>query len=139
MVKMRLSNQVLPTHLGSYIYDFHKKWPILWPPSPFIRKNEQYVYCLKTIESTDTWEISSPPQALFMWTSWMYGFKILLDKSWHCVKSVCMRSNSGSYFPAFGLDTERYGVSLRIQFECGKMRTRIITQKIQNIRTMQIT
>ena len=25
-------------------------------------------------------------------------------------------------FPAFGLNTERYGVSLRIQSECGKMR-----------------
>ena len=27
---------------------------------------------------------------------------------------------SGPYFPAFGLNTERYGVSLRIQSECGK-------------------
>ena len=31
---------------------------------------------------------------------------------------------SGPYFPAFGLNTERYSVSLRIQSECGKMRTR---------------
>ena len=31
---------------------------------------------------------------------------------------------SGPYFPAFGLNTERYGVSLRIQSECGKIRTR---------------
>ena len=30
---------------------------------------------------------------------------------------------SGPYFPAFGLNTERYSVSLRIQSECGKMRT----------------
>ena len=30
---------------------------------------------------------------------------------------------SGLYFPAFGLNTERYGVSLRIQSECGKTRT----------------
>ena len=29
------------------------------------------------------------------------------------------------HFPAFGLNTERYSVSLRIQSECGKMRTRI--------------
>ena len=44
----------------------------------------------------------------------------------HCVKSVRIRSFSGShYYPAFGLNTERYGVSLRIQSECGKMRTRI--------------
>ena len=31
---------------------------------------------------------------------------------------------SGPYFPAFGLNTDRYGVSLRIQSECGKTRTR---------------
>ena len=34
-------------------------------------------------------------------------------------------SFSGPYFPAFGLNTERYGVSLRIQSECGKIQTRI--------------
>ena len=28
------------------------------------------------------------------------------------------------HFPAFGLNAERYGVSLRIQYECRKMRTR---------------
>ena len=28
------------------------------------------------------------------------------------------------YFPAFGLNSKRYGVSLRIQSECGKIRTR---------------
>ena len=31
---------------------------------------------------------------------------------------------SGPYFPAFGLNTERYEVSLCIQSECGKIRTR---------------
>ena len=31
---------------------------------------------------------------------------------------------SGPYFPAFGLNTERYEVSLRIQSACGKIRTR---------------
>ena len=31
----------------------------------------------------------------------------------HCVKSVRIRSYSGPYFPTFGLNTERYGVSLR--------------------------
>ena len=43
----------------------------------------------------------------------------------HCVKSVRIRSYSGPHFPAFGLNTERYSVSLRIQSECGKIRTRI--------------
>ena len=33
----------------SSIYDVHKKLPIFWPPLfPTIRKNEQYIYCLKT-------------------------------------------------------------------------------------------
>ena len=41
-----------------------------------------------------------------------------------CVKSVQQRSFSGPYFPAFGLNRERYGVSLCIQSECGKIRTR---------------
>ena len=41
------------------------------------------------------------------------------------VKSVRIRSYSGPYFPTFGLNTERYGVSLRIQSEWGKIRTRI--------------
>ena len=43
----------------------------------------------------------------------------------HCVKSVHNRSYSGPHFPALGLNTERYSLSLHIQSECGKMRTRI--------------
>ena len=43
----------------------------------------------------------------------------------HCIKSVCIQSYSGPYFPAFGLNMERYSVSLGIQSECGKIRTRI--------------
>ena len=42
----------------------------------------------------------------------------------HYVKSVRIRTFSGSYFPPFGLNTERYGVPLRIQPECRKIRTR---------------
>ena len=42
----------------------------------------------------------------------------------HCVKSARIWSFSGPYFPAFGLITERYGVSLRIQSKYGKVRTR---------------
>ena len=40
-------------------------------------------------------------------------------------KSDSIRSYSGPHFPAFGLNMERYSVSLRNQSECGKMRTRI--------------
>ena len=51
-------------------------------------------------------------------TSWTFHvtFRLL-----HCVKSVHIQSFSGPYFPTFGLNTERYGVSLRIQSECGKL------------------
>ena len=42
----------------------------------------------------------------------------------HCVKCVQIRSFSGLYFPAFGLNTERYEISFRIHSECGKIRTR---------------
>ena len=44
----------------------------------------------------------------------------------HCLKIVRIRSYSGPYFLAFGLHTERYSISLLIQSECGKIRTRII-------------
>ena len=44
----------------------------------------------------------------------------------HCVKSVGIRSFSRPYFPEFGLNTERYGVSLHIQSKCEKIRTRKI-------------
>ena len=43
----------------------------------------------------------------------------------HCVKSARIRSYSGPHFPAFGQNTKRYSVSLRIQPKCGKMRTGI--------------
>ena len=43
----------------------------------------------------------------------------------HCVKSVRIRSYSGPYFSAFGLNTVRCGVSFRIQSEHGKIRTRV--------------
>ena len=49
-----------------------------------------------------------------------------INNHFHCVKSVRIRSYSGLHFPAFEVSTERYGVSFRIQSDCGKMRTRII-------------
>ena len=45
----------------------------------------------------------------------------------HCIKSLRIRSYSGLYFPAFRLNTERHGVSLRIQSEYAKNRIRIIS------------
>ena len=73
-------------------------------------------------------------------TSWYLGIKLLLctvvfhkvirkqfafSVSDDFVKSVRIRSASGPYFPAFRLNTERYySVSLRIQSEWEKIRTR---------------
>ena len=50
---------------------------------------------------------------------------LVLFCSWHCLKCVLTQSYFAPYFPAFGLNTEINGVSLRIQSEYGKVRTRI--------------
>ena len=42
----------------------------------------------------------------------------------HCVKSVRVWSFSAPYFFVFGLNTDRYPVSLHIQSKCGKIRGR---------------
>ena len=55
------------------------------------------------------------------------GLKLIIStllSSTHCVKCVPIRSFSGPYFPAFGLNTERYGISFRVQSECRIIQTR---------------
>ena len=47
------------------------------------------------------------------------------DKFWILSQSLCEKYYSGLYFPTFGLNLEGYSASLRIQSECGKIRTRI--------------
>ena len=51
-------------------------------------------------------------------TDYFYFSKI------HCVKYVRIRRFAGPYFRVFVQNTERFGVSLRIQSKSGKMRTR---------------
>ena len=46
------------------------------------------------------------------------------EQNTHCVKIVHIWSFSGPYFPVLGLNSEIYSVSLRIQSECAKIRTR---------------
>ena len=58
----------------------------------------------------------------------------LVSEGYHCVKSVSFRSFSDLYFPAFGLNTERYSVSLCIQSECRKIRAR----KLPNMDTFHV-
>ena len=47
------------------------------------------------------------------------------EKKWSAERNVSKYGVfPGPYFPAFGLNTEKYFVSLRIQSECGKIRTK---------------
>ena len=58
--------------------------------------------------------------------------QIKIDIFWsksHCVKSVRIQSFSSTHIPAFGLNTEQYSLSLRIQSECGEIRTRKFPNK----------
>ena len=50
--------------------------------------------------------------------------KLVLTNLKHNLKIVRNRKFPGTYFPAFGLNTERYNVYLRIQRQFRKIRTR---------------
>ena len=51
-------------------------------------------------------------------------FEMVFKKSAPGAKGSKYGVFSGPYFPTFGLNTERYSVSLRIQSKCGKIRAR---------------
>ena len=55
-----------------------------------------------------------------IFTNYLFNALVILG-----VKSAHIRSYSGPYFPAFGLNMKRHSVSLRIQSEYGKIQTRI--------------
>ena len=61
---------------------------------------------------------------LFKMLFYIYLSHFFQQGQGHCAKSVRIRSFSGPYFPAFGLNTGSYFVSLSIQSECEKIRTR---------------
>ena len=65
---------------------------------------------------------SSIKDPIFLVLSSRFSSNIqIMDTVWNVSKYGVF---CGPYFPAFGLNTERYFVSLRIQSECGKIRTR---------------
>ena len=70
-----------------------------------------------------TKELSTSSQTTFLHS--YNSEKMHWGRGWHCVKRVRIHSYSGPYFLAYGLNTERYSLSLHIQSECGKIRTRI--------------
>ena len=56
--------------------------------------------------------------------SWPHKVPVIFRSDAHYVKSVRIRSFSGPYFPALRRNTERYSISLCIQSECRKERTK---------------
>ena len=71
------------------------------------------------------------PLLVSTFISYAFNFLIQARKFWQNEQETNTALNvskyvtfSGPYFPVFGLNTERYGVSVRIQSECGKKRTR---------------
>ena len=63
-------------------------------------------------------------QCFLGWIENVFSFQMYKAfESIHCWKNVRIWSFSGSYCPAFGLNTERHGVSLHIHSECEKIRT----------------
>ena len=105
--------------------DLQSKFPNslqMWENANQKRCKIRHFYAVQSIEK------SLIPRLIIMTDSVLICFrplelsKLLLHDS---VKSVHIWSYSGPYFPAFGLNVERYFVSLRIQSECGNMRTRL--------------
>ena len=87
--------------------------------TPLVKGQNQYYCCLLK------WRYQYFQLHVALTLYVIYVLRKIYNESMHCLKSVRIRSYSGPYFPAFGLNTERYSVSLRTQSECGKIWTRI--------------
>ena len=108
-----------------------------WFFNPFVA-NAPFLYHLKASENSTVFWCFQGVEKGCIGNEWVNMkvvieiviFQTLIYFSWiitfQCVKTVCIRSFSGPYFPAFWLNTEWYGVSLRIQSKCGEIRARKI-------------
>ena len=85
---------------------------------------QKYIYKLSSDDNILSLLIKKNVLYMSFSTS-LQGSKWAITMRPHCIKSVRIRSYSGPHFPTFGLDRDRCSVSLRIQSECRKMRTRI--------------
>ena len=87
-----------------------------------------YLYMCYILHGSFTLQCSLYFTVLFILDNTDYDLQyiFLFFKYSHCLRSVRIRGYSDLYFPSFGLNTEKYIVSLRIQAEYGKIRT-IIT------------
>ena len=70
------------------------------------------------------WSDLQNPKTLYLDVQQGSEYSSEYTSTFHCVQVVRIRSFSGLYFPAFGLSTKRYSVSLCIQSKCGKIRAR---------------
>ena len=103
--------------LPKHFYVLHSyNFKILFQKS-FVSQSSRFIKQFSLIEPLKALQVSFFFKYFFIFAEW---------RNFHCVKSVLIRSYSGPYFPAFGLNTERYGVSLRIHCECREIWT-IIT------------
>ena len=98
-VKLRVDNKQNLQHIWTnsvHYQNYTKKlaWKDKHQESFILRVFQICQYCWDILSTTTAWKVSR------------YG------------------DFSGPYFTAFGLNTGRYSVSLRIQSECGKIRTR---------------
>ena len=81
---------------------------------------ESYVNCCKTLEN-----LKMNGNMGTKWVSWEVS---LLNTTWKCVR---IKSFSGPYFPAFGLNMERYGLSLGTQwfnFNLNELKTNLLVR-----------
>ena len=86
--------------------------------TPKFTKYAEFIFTIRSFQ------IKFVELVLAMQTFQKSFVKIILDHQWG--KSVHIRSFSGPHFPAFGLNTVRYGISLWIQFKHVKIRPRKI-------------
>ena len=89
----------------------------------------------KLLEQRQTYSLKNHWKLLtlsYMCTVWkMFVLRVILVhifpySDWVRRNKVRIWIYSDLHFPAFGLNTEKYTVCIRIQSECGKIRTRII-------------
>ena len=77
--------------------------------SPLFKKaSEVLIFCISADSNSMYWHVPSET-------------KLKTNTAW---KVSQYRVFSGPHFPAFGLNTEVYGVNHRIQSKCGKIKTR---------------
>ena len=104
-------------HIGSS----RSRAGILWFPNAS-RSSSEKLICDKCKQTKLIWGGSANIQPL---DCRILGHQRCLDLPIWSEKSVRVRSYSGPHVTAFGLNLERYSVSLLIQSECGKMWARI--------------